>query len=467
MQEKLIKAYVSNPKHGLVLDPRQFVLTESGWQKDRKGFKEMLAFVEANHITNLVTLNEERLCRDFRSYVLLNDLVDQGLRIHFAETGQVIDGSDPDKMFIWQIKVAMAWKYIKDLKAKVARGFTGKFAKGEYLTCPPLGYKMKKGKLEKDPARAPFIPLAFELYATDNYSLASLRDELHNRGLRTKEGNKVSVPTLHNILKNDLFIGVIHRQGETRRGVHEPLVDQALFLKVQALLAARRHTYPMKDHWYPYRGGLLKCGLCGCKYTAEPHKGHIYYRCSQAKARETGHRCPSLRFRQEQLEAIFTKALKGFRFDDELVKWAEEVIVQALAEGERSHESRRKALDAEYKKNKAALRRIIDDRAHGRFSLEGLIEKHKELQDRQVQIELELAQAEEAAGTQAQDILSLIDLLRNLSETFRLADDQRKHQILRLVMVKAVVGKKGLKIEWSPTVKYFYTLKADKEWLGS
>jgi hypothetical protein len=50
-------------------------------------------------------------------------------------------------MFIWQIKTAMAAKFISDLKAKVARGFTGKFAKGEYLTCPPLGYKMKDGKL--------------------------------------------------------------------------------------------------------------------------------------------------------------------------------------------------------------------------------------------------------------------------------------------------------------------------------
>jgi len=461
MQEKLIVEYAK--KKGLVLDSRRFILTESGWKKERKGFKEMLAFVEANRIPNLITLNEERLCRDFRSYVYLNDLIqDQGLRIHFAETGQVIDGKDPDRMFIWQIKTAMAAKFISDLKAKVARGFAGKFEKGEYLTCPPLGYVMKDGKLVKDPVKAPFIVQAFELYAGGHHSLASLRNELHNRGLRSKLSNKVSVPTLHAVLRNDLYVGVLRRHGETRLGVHEPLIDQALFAKVQERLAVNHHTYPMKDLWYPYRG-ILRCGLCGCRLTAEAHKGHVYYRCSQGKARETGRRCPQAYFRQEELEKVFTKALKGFQFDEELVRWAEEVIVHALAEGDQSAEARRHALQVEERENQTKLRRVIDDRVHGRFALELLEEKHRELQARQVDIALELAQVAEQSGDQTQDILSMMDLLRNLSETFRVADDERKHKILRFVLEEAAVGPEGWRFTWAPMFRYFYELKTHKD----
>jgi DNA invertase Pin-like site-specific DNA recombinase len=460
MQERLILEYAK--KKALNVDPRKFILTESGWMKERRGFREMLDFVRTNHIPNLLTLNEERLCRDFRSYVFLNDLIDQGLKIHFVETGQVIDGQDPDKLFIWQIKVAMAAKFIHDLKAKVSRGFAGKFAKGEYLTRPPLGYLTKHGKLEKDKSRAPSITQAFELYATGLYSLKSLRDELHNRGFRTLRDGMVTVPTLHSILRNDLYVGVLRREGQTRLGVHEPLVDQRLFEKVQRQLVANAHTYPMKDHWYPYRG-LLVCGICGCRLTAEAHKGHVYYRCSQGKARQTGQRCPQAYYRQEKLEAIFTKALKGFQFDEELVKWAESVIVYALAEGDRGHDVRRKALQDEYNKNRTMLRRIIDDRAHGRFSLQLLEEKHKELQARQVDIELELARVEENSGEKVQDILSVMDLLRNLSETFRRADAERKHKILRFVLEKVVVGKQGWKFHWSPTFRYFYGLKTHKD----
>ncbi len=455
-QERLCDEYAC--RKGLAVDPEKFILTESGWRKERQGFNAMLAYLQANRITNLLTLNEERLCRDFRSYVSLNDLVDQGLKIHFVETGQIIDGSDPDKMFIWQIKVAMAWKYIKDLKAKVARGFAGKFAKGEYLTCPPLGYAMKKGKLQKDQARCQFIPIAFELYATGNYSLRSLRDELHNRGFRTRTDRMVTIPTLHSILKNDLYIGVLKRKGETRRGVHEPLVDQVLFTKVQAVLNSNRHTYPMKDKWYPYRGFMF-CAACGRKLTAEEQKGHIYYHCAS--------RCVKPYLRQEQLEAVFAKALRGFHFDEDLVKWAEKIIVSALAEGEQNHDARRHALQNEYNKNQTALRRIIDDRAYGRFKLELLEEKHKALQERQVKIELELARTEAASGASVKDILSLMDLLRNLSDTFVRADAEHKHKILRFVLEKVVVGKRGMKFHWSPSFRYFYNLKTDKEWLGS
>ena len=378
----------------------------------------------------------------------------------------MIDGKDPDRMFIWQIKVAMAAKFIHDLKAKVSRGFTGKFEKGEYLTRPPLGYITKKGKLELDRQRAPFIRQAFELYATGNYSLTSLRNELHNRGLRSRSDGKVAVPTLHSILRNDLYVGILHRDGQTKLGVHEPLIDQRLFEQAKAVLATNHHTYPMKDKWYPYRG-LLVCGICGYKLTAEAHKAHVYYRCSQSKARETGHRCPQAYFRQEKLEAVFTKALKGFQFDEELVKCAEEVIVHALAEGDHSADTRRLALQDDERANKAKLRRVIDDRVHGRFSLELLEEKHRELQARQVDIALELARVEERSGNQAQDILSMMDLLRNLSETFRLADDERKHKILRFVLEKVTVGPKAWKFQWAPTFRYFYELKGHKGKLGS
>jgi hypothetical protein len=356
----------------------------------------------------------------------------------------------------------MASKFIHDLKAKVSRGFSGKFEKGEYLTRPPLGYITKKGKLELDKVRAPFIRQAFELYATGTYSLTSLRNELHNRGLRSRSDGQVVVPTLHSILRNDLYIGLLHRDDKVKIGVHEPLVDKGLFEKVQAQLLANHHYYPMERHWYPYRG-LVVCGICGCNLTAEPHKGNVYYCCSQGKARQTGQRCPQAYYRQEKVEAIFTKALKGFQFDEELVKWAESVIVYALAEGDRGYDVRRKALQDEYNKNRIMLRRIIDDRAHGRFAVEALEEKFSELQARQVEIQLELAEEEQRSGNQMQDILSMMGLLRNLSETFHRADEERKHKILRFVLEKVVVGKQGWKFHWSPTFRYFYGLKTHKD----
>src|SRR6185437_16885680 len=43
--------------------------------------------------------------------------------------------------------------------------------------------------IDIDPKRAPFVKMAFELYATGNYSFPELRDALTDAGLRTR-GNR-------------------------------------------------------------------------------------------------------------------------------------------------------------------------------------------------------------------------------------------------------------------------------------
>jgi hypothetical protein len=66
----------------------------------------------------------------------------------------------------------------------------GRLKQGLYPLRAPLGYRDKGKGLPKepDPASAPLVRKAFELYASGTFNLEQLREELHRLGLRNKRG---------------------------------------------------------------------------------------------------------------------------------------------------------------------------------------------------------------------------------------------------------------------------------------
>ena len=63
-----------------------------------------------------------------------------------------------------------------------------------------------------DPERAPFIGLAFELYATGEYTLERLADELTDRGLQTRPGRYPAGPVSRLQARHDAARPVLPRR---------------------------------------------------------------------------------------------------------------------------------------------------------------------------------------------------------------------------------------------------------------
>jgi hypothetical protein len=64
----------------------------------------------------------------------------------------------------------------------------------------------KTKSLIVDNIRAPYIRLAFELYATGKYSYDSLSEDLNKRGLRTRGGKLIGRKTIEHVLANTTSI---------------------------------------------------------------------------------------------------------------------------------------------------------------------------------------------------------------------------------------------------------------------
>jgi Recombinase len=94
----------------------------------------------------------------------------------------------------------------------------------------PLGYRNVReaiagrqvAMIVPDPERAPLVQLAYELYATGEFTQEHLVEELRSRGLTNKAGRPLTLTGLVWLLSNKLYMGTVSWNGIETEGSHEP-----------------------------------------------------------------------------------------------------------------------------------------------------------------------------------------------------------------------------------------------------
>jgi site-specific DNA recombinase len=139
----------------------------------------------------------------------------------------------------------------------------------------PIGYVNVRVQVEGrnvntvavDEPRAPFVKLAFEWFATGQYTYDELTDKLNDAGFRSRPNRKyperpVSRHTVETMLRNRYYLGYVTFSGVEYRGRHEALVSQALFDRVQGVLAAMAGNSTRQRRYNHYLKGLVWCRRC-------------------------------------------------------------------------------------------------------------------------------------------------------------------------------------------------------------
>jgi hypothetical protein len=217
------------------------------------------------------------------------------------------------------------------LAEEVLKGMREKFERGEWPVKAPIGYKNvrdEKGHSEiiEDKDTSYLIKQMFRLYATGQYSLGSLSEEMANRGLKTKTGKLLTPEQIKGILRNKFYIGKMMMWSEEVEGKHKPIIEESLFNQIQNILAERKVT---QDKWQKrdfLLRGLVYCQSCKRRLTAEVHSRGEYYRCQN----NVNNKCsepyiPTKRI-ENQIEILYnlmepsTKLLKLLKLEIEEVQ---------------------------------------------------------------------------------------------------------------------------------------------------
>ena len=125
---------------------------------------------------------------------------------------------------------------------KLAKGRTTKANKGHKPAgVTPYGYKYSDDKKSVivDDSEAVTIKKIFSAAQTGQ-TLQKIVDTLNAGGLTTRQGKAWTKATVHGMLRNTFYIGVLTHQKETITGNHEAIISKVQFGKVAKQLE-RRH----------------------------------------------------------------------------------------------------------------------------------------------------------------------------------------------------------------------------------
>ena len=127
--------------------------------------------------------------------------------------------------------------------AKVKRGQLTAVQQGRYGTGPaPYGYRRgHEGEkpLIVDDREAEVVRMIYREYLRSR-STGKVVSYLHSRGIFTRKGNKWSRQAIAIILSNRTYRGRVTYGDVETQGLHDPIIEPALFYKANALKERKR-----------------------------------------------------------------------------------------------------------------------------------------------------------------------------------------------------------------------------------
>ena len=450
-QLKLLREYAASHQLEIV---RDFIDIETAKVIGRKQFGEMVRFLEKNSDCQTVVVEKtDRLYRNFKDCVTLEDL---GVEIHLPKEGQIIGKeSKSQAKLVHGIQVVIARNFIENLRDEVQKGMREKAEQGIDPSRPPLGYRNNtlEHTIEVDWEKAPVPKRAFELYATGNCSLATLRDAIFR-----DTGIKLNRAYFEKLLKNPFYVGLFVWQGKTYQGTHTPLVDTYLFQRVQAVFQG--HNRPKyARHRYAF-SGLLNCANDGCLITAEKKKGkYVYYHCTGSRGE-----CTRPYFREEELGTRLGRIVQDISIPDEVL----EALKEDLRDGQSLSNSRKLQEQEKLQQRLAAIRRRMDqsytDKLDGKISDEFWSRKTVEWREEEQQVLMALQGLAQAEPDRVLTATRILELANRAYSLYVRQNPVEQAKLLRIVLSNCRIDAVSLYPTYKKPFDLIFNRAKNEEW---
>ena len=323
-QREAIRRFAAENELELV---EQYCDFHSGWKRadGRPEFQRLMADAAERRFDVVLVYHTSRFARnqpEARSY---KQLLRERLGIKVISVTQPLgdDPTDPSVFLAESIHEMFDEYYSVSLSFWTRTGLREKARQGHLVGSLPWGYvrDSASGLAVPDPDRAPLVLELFERYAGGQESDRSMAAWLNAKGARTARGREFGKDTVREMLVNAAYCGYVcglRSKDRSVRGLHEPLVSEELFGRVQEIRAWRTRVLkpgrPSED--YLLRK-LLYCERCGSRMhgTRGSRAGIRRYLCS---TRRYSPDCDQPIVKAEPLEAQLVDWMRDFQPDPKL-----------------------------------------------------------------------------------------------------------------------------------------------------
>lgn len=295
----------------------------SGMKDTRPQYEAMMAALCSGQADMVVIYDQSRMFRDMTLWFnFRKDLERMGVKIHSVTQPNIGGDLKNPSVFleesVWavfnQLHVLQTTEKVNAAKQRKAR--LGEHNGG----IPPLGYRVEDRHLVIDEKEADIVRRIFREYASGQ-SYKSIIDGLNRDGIKTKRGNSFGSNSLHDLLHNEKYTGVLtygeksYRSDGTRNTHSAPnpdairnedavpaIISRELFDVVQERMAQNRRNQggrPATKRSYPLKGKVF-CGHCkSALYVSTSKKVYDYYKCGGKK---NGNGCNGVIYSVDKLE---------------------------------------------------------------------------------------------------------------------------------------------------------------------
>ena len=264
---------------------------ESARSANRPELQKMLTYVADHRVGFLIVHKVDRLARNRVDDVEIN-LQLQAAGAQLVSVSENIDET-PSGMLLHGIMSSIAEFYSRNLATEAKKGMLQKAKNGGTPGRAPFGYRNTRtvdemGReartVEIDADRAHWVRWMFERYATGEWTVPMMVDELRDLGLTTAPTPKKPAAALgrsqiNAMLMNHYYVGIVTFDGVEYNGKHPALVSEELFAKVQAVRQGRSSSREKPRVHTHYLRGTVACGQCGELLAFEKSRGRLgnYY----------------------------------------------------------------------------------------------------------------------------------------------------------------------------------------------
>jgi DNA invertase Pin-like site-specific DNA recombinase len=427
---------------------------ESAKSANRPELQRMLEYVAENDVDYVIVHKVDRLARNREDDVEINRALGNA-GVQLVSTTESIDQT-PSGMLLHGIMSSIAEFYSRNLANEVVKGMTQKARGGGTISKAPLGYRNVRvvdgeGREARtvaiDEERAPLIRLAFELYATGQWTVARLADHLADRGLSTVKTPRVpSKPInegkLNKILVNPYYKGCVTFRGAVYPGKHEALIDEMTWQQVQDILMTHASGERTRDHPH-YLKSTVYCRTCGSRLVVQISKSktgahYPYFMCAGRHAKRTD--CRQKAVLIEEVERRIEEHYEHIALDPEFRRRVEAMLVEELSSAKAGAEEELRDLGRERDKLERQRDKLMQAHYEGAIPLELL----KREQDRIASGLLEVTAKLEASNlhfdTIEANLRAALDLTENCGLAYKTAPDHVRRLFNQAFFKRILVG---------------------------
>ncbi len=430
-----------------------FSLDESAYKTKRDDFDRALEYLKSTKEKIVVCFDKvDRFSRnvfDKRVASLFDLAMKDKIELHFTSDNLIItpDISATEK-FHFSINLGLAKYYSDAISDNVKRAYENKIKKGEWIGKAPIGYLNEQDENDNkdivpDPVKAHFVVKIFEMYATGNYSLLQIQDEMKKLGLKgnAKPDKALTKSMIHRILRNPFHYGMMRIKGELYPHKYQLLISKALFDKCQEVMAGY-HKKPLKYASKPFvLRGMIKCADCGCTITPETARGHTYYSCTNYRRMHQ----KRVYIREEDLMKPIYDVLKNIRLPNNKIEMITKDLKRTHEAKNRFHEQSLKVLRQEYDRIEKRINKAFDMTTDGCITTDMFNKKLKEYKEKQEEIREEMERYDQADEKFYLTANTVLKLTQKALEIFESSEISEKRQLLNFLLQNLKLqGKKAL-----------------------